>query len=681
MSSNLTYNILTFEIPSKSQTFYFSEKEIIGSHRIHYFLFPEEVKAFFNKSLPSIGEDCFLYTTFNNQSEGLKAINIDLQLANQAFIKRYFNYQIYNHFKSQRFLINNNFIRDNTIWLKLNETEELTIYDKYSIKIQQKVISDGLELLVVYNGQSKVLKKSINQLKSIPPEHIGLVIHKNEINNYHKVSSEDFFEYEHAYPIVNLDIVNDLGWPLENPRTDNKYKTFKDKITFFLKNYLKTDGFKAIVNITPSFIKVNPTDIDQVHNESNLLLFGNKGIHTDAWQGIKSNGPYKRTPHTKVHFFFILHEDDKQAALAFDNYLEKGFAYFNGLEKIAKINYYTVDKFSIVFKDKVNPIPEIKKQLSERGFKQEIEYFAIYLSPYEKHERNKKLREIYYDIKKLLLKENIHSQAINIQKMMLQGNNYWYSMRNIAVAILAKLNAIPWRIQTPLKNELVVGVGAFKNIDSGLQYIGSSFCFANTGRFQEFDCMVNTNTSVLAGSIHEAIVRYASINNHPDRLIIHFYKTMSKAEIKPIQDKLYQLGLDIPVYIISINKTQSTDIIAWDNEWGNLMPTSGTYIKVGEKRYLLFNNTRYNDVEHKGTDGYPFPVKLHISCTQPDKIDDEITKELIDQVYQFSRMYWKSVKQQHLPITIKYPEMLAEIFPHFNSSDIPEFGKDKLWFL
>jgi hypothetical protein len=41
-------------------------------------------------------------------------------------------------------------------------------------------------------------------------------------------------------------------------------------------------------------------------------------------------------------------------------------------------------------------------------------------------------------------------------------------------------------------------------------------------------------------------------------------------------------------------------------------------------------------------------------------------KELIDQVYQFSRIYWKSVKQQGLPVTIKYPEMIAEIIPHFN---------------
>jgi hypothetical protein len=48
-------------------------------------------------------------------------------------------------------------------------------------------------------------------------------------------------------------------------------------------------------------------------------------------------------------------------------------------------------------------------------------------------------------------------------------------------------------------------------------------------------------------------------------------------------------------------------------------------------------------------------------------------------VYQFSRIYWKSVKQQNLPVTIKYPEMVAQIAPHFDGADIPEFGKDGTW--
>ena len=78
----------------------------------------------------------------------------------------------------------------------------------------------------------------------------------------------------------------------------------------------------------------------------------------------------------------------------------------------------------------------------------------------------------------------------------------------------------------------------------------------------------------------------------------------------------------------------------------------------------------------------PMTIKLKIYCTQSELVEDiKTVKELIDQVYQFSRMYWKSVRQQNLPVTIKYPEMVAEMLPHFDGNEIPEFGKDNLWFL
>ena len=65
------------------------------------------------------------------------------------------------------------------------------------------------------------------------------------------------------------------------------------------------------------------------------------------------------------------------------------------------------------------------------------------------------------------------------------------------------------------------------------------------------------------------------------------------------------------------------------------------------------------------------------SCLQ----EENAITELIDQVYQFSRMYWKSVSQQNLPVTIKYSEMVAQIYPHFQNNTLSEFARKNLWFL
>lgn len=101
-----------------------------------------------------------------------------------------------------------------------------------------------------------------------------------------------------------------------------------------------------------------------------------------------------------------------------------------------------------------------------------------------------------------------------------------------------------------------------------------------------------------------------------------------------------------------------------------------------EKVPFFQHITRYSDDSFSNNDGYPFPIKLAIDCTDKEQLKEvRVIKELIDQDYQFSRMYWKSVRQQNLPVTIKYPEMVAQIAPHFDGVEIPAFGKDNLWFL
>ena len=144
-----------------------------------------------------------------------------------------------------------------------------------------------------------------------------------------------------------------------------------------------------------------------------------------------------------------------------------------------------------------------------------------------------------------------------------------------------------------IKNELIIGVGAFKHVEEDIQYIGSAFSFANNGQFNRFEYYMKDETEILAGSISNSIKEYATLNNKPDRLIIHFYKTMSEKELEPIQKALENLGLSIPVYILSINKTESKDIVAFDYDWNELMPKSGTYINIGQHKYLLYNNTSY----------------------------------------------------------------------------------------
>ncbi|MBK7887255.1 MAG: hypothetical protein IPJ86_08105 [Bacteroidetes bacterium] len=61
-----------------------------------------------------------------------------------------------------------------------------------------------------------------------------------------------------------------------------------------------------------------------------------------------------------------------------------------------------------------------------------------------------------------------------------------------------------------------------------------------------------------------------------------------------------------------------------------------------------------------------------------DKRKPALINQHIQQVYEFSRMYWKTVSQQNLPITKKYPKMVKEIYPYFQHNKISLFGPESL---
>ena len=297
------------------------------------------------------------------------------------------------------------------------------------------------------------------------------------------------------------------------------------------------------------------------------------------------------------------------------------------------------------------------------------------------------------------MKCNIVSQCIETAKMLAviqdddnktdkYGNhlkNFAYTLQNMSIAINAKLAGIPWRLSSPKQDELIVGVGAFKNFETQTQYIGSAFSFDNTGAFNSFEYFLKDEIKELAGSIQDAIIKFTQINNKPQRLIIHYYKRMNSKEFSAIEDALHQLDVDIPIYVVSICKTESEDFVLFDggdDSYNDLMPYSGRYVNLGNNNYLLCNNTRYEYAKLNPYDGYPFPIKIKIECPNDsaNPIDTSTIGQLIDQVYQFSRIYWKSVKQQNLPVTIKYAEMIAQMLPYFQNTST-DIDTKHLWFL
>lgn len=694
---NHCFNILTFNHPQEELTLYFTNVEDENLTRIFNKLVPDEV-------IEEFGEQEHYYTSFTKEVEGFysvtKAVNPSYETNKDengkersyrihnsglsvSLLKRYYNAQIHEYFKTKGFLVKPNFISDTEVWLpskKYDKTGQFNLFDRYSLKVQFKTVTKQLELLVTFEGISKVYKQSVEVLQeSVSPTAFNWVIFDNGLYKFDELPNAGKRAYDQVFPVWNFNTRDALGETTQAPDKSNKYKKFKDAIDFFYRTYLNTEEFKNLIPINSNgFIPVEEIKMGRVKSNSNQLLFGEGKTDIVPMNGMKNHGPFDFSDTSNIHFFFIFHKDDYQVAKKMDGFFRGTERGFGGLSKFIHTPYYTESGFSIMFEDKENPWSEIYHKVTEKHFEPDIQYIAIYISPFSKNTSDKENRKLYYKVKELLLKKGISSQVINADKV-LSNEKYFYSLPNIAIAILAKLNGTPWRLDNSIKKELVVGVGAFKNPDFDIKYIGSAFSFSNNGKFNRFECFQQDQTRELACSIIKTVKEYAALNPEIKRLVIHFYKTMGRDELQPIEDGLKTLGLDIAVFIVSINKTVSSDIVAFDLNWKDLMPLSGTFINIGFNKFLLFNNTRYSNNQFNFYDGFPFPIKLKIECTQSELVDDiKTVKELIDQVYQFSRMYWKSVRQQNLPVTIKYSEMVVEILPQFDSNETTKLRKDNL---
>lgn len=673
---NLKINIIPFQHPSIKKEFGLYKEKKDGFYPIHRGDLPNEIWDNFKTELQDLK---FLYSNFSDTEDCDMVASVDM-FHSTTFAKHYYTRLIYNYFYTIADAIQFNYVKDIEVWFidtKAIATGYKT-YNKYTLKIEFSGLTKSPALLLSYDGTSKIATTSIDKI-DIPSNYFKTVVYKKEIFKFDLLSEEAKQNVEQVFPLLNIPIKNHLNIPHSVPKKGNRYKPYFNYIKDFYNNYLNTEEFKNILPLDENgFFTIPQKDIHKTHqNSNNLRFFNNTSI--DPRGGMKSFGPYQASPHPNVRFFFIYHKPDrKDYVIPLFSYFEKGYkTFFPPLKTHIKQPFYMDKDTSLAFESTTTAVKELKHHLINLEKTPNTRYVAIYISPIHKEDQDNK--QLYYQVKEELLKHEITSQVIYKESI----NNAYFGefLANITPALLAKIDGIPWRLDRELKQELIVGVGAFKSAETNTRFVGSAFCFNNKGEFKGFDCFRDNEYDLIAGAIGKQILKFVVDNgNDVERLIIHYYKPMGKEEIDPIQKVLKTLKLNIPVIIITINKTEANDYVAFDTSSEALMPLSGTIIEIAKLKYLLFNNAKYS--ESGTTKDYPFPVKLALSCTDDEYLNDIPTvKELIDQVYQFSRMYWKSIKQQNLPVTIKYPEMVAQIFPHFEGDKLPDFGKNNLWFL
>ena len=671
--SDFQTNILPFSILREQTEVSFSSEEKEGYFRIHKNNLPKNIPGDFKNKI----EKFAWWASQLGEDDTVISVNL---FDNKRFAKHYFNKILFDHFQNQHLLTNRNFIQDTEVYL-----EDTSFHNNdykrnvgFALRIDDNDLIQGTSLLVSYEGVSYVLKRSLAELK-LDRSCLGKVIYRGAITRPKDLSEGDWNDVQSIYPIINRDIQSALNLSIGRNFSENKCKKYYDEINQFYELHLKDVVVGDCIKIVGSgFYRPYEAKVKQTSENSNLLLFGNNRKHFVPYTGIKEYGPIEGLPPDQpIRFIFIFHKDDKDFANKVYSYFKKGYKSFPGLESFVKIKFETDSARAIRFASH-NPFEEIKSALEKTQFEANTRYAALYISRIKKDGEDQEDDEIYYKLKELLLRYNIVSQVIYKENIGNPAFNFY--LPNIAIALLAKLGGIPWRLYRLIKNDLVVGVGADRSTLAKNHFVGNAICFRNDGRFTGFNAYEKGDTEALANSLREAIEQYTRENTGVERLVIHYYKKMSQREEEPIRAVLNHLNLSVPYVVVTI--TESEDYVLFDTSFDGKMPQSGTFIKTKWNEFLLCNNTRYSKDTGTRIDGFPLPIKVKFQSSNYEKIGDmDAIGELIDQVYQFSRMYWKSVRQRSMPVTIEYSEILARMISHFENKELGSFARNSLWFL
>lgn len=669
--ANLVINKVYFKIINPVIPIWISTEDFFGAKMKRSSIFEGIIEP------DVIQQNEFLYYSLapvQNATEHL--INLATK---KYFIKPYITSKLRNYFEQKGLMTVDDFVNGIQVWTPKGVKQQFREYEK--INLRQLSVSNlsKLELLISFDGTSYTTLKTLSKITATGK--YSKYIENGKIN---RVKEDQTIDPEVAYPVLSYPLKRELGFQFENSPKKNTYLEYYQKITAFYTVHLQGKTIADNIQIyDDGFVKLAQTEIHKTKFVSNKLRFANEGEDNSVYNGLKRYGPYSVPDTENLRFIFIYKPGHSEAAKKLYTSLSLGLkegAFSPGLKDYLKVNFKMADQHRIVL-DGNDPMTELTTKIQAYPFQDGLNYFVIYLTDHNRIESEGDNEDQYYKVKYLLLQRGILSQFIWYKNIL--NANFRYHLPNIQVAILAKIGGIPWKLDTFSTDKLIIGFGV-KRIEDNV-FLGNSLFFKEDGTFHKFDSFQNDSLKSIGSALKaniETVLRQGELN--VSKLVIHYYKTLNDEEADEIEKVLKFFNLNIPYVVLTINDSKSKDFVFFDTMYDKIMPVSGTIIELKYRsEYLLSNNMRHDETQFYNIYQYPFPLKIKINKSENVLHDVFDTKQLLDQVYSFSRIYWKSIGQASLPVTISYSKIVADLAAHFPDNRLPEnpVAHSNLWFL
>ena len=201
----------------------------------------------------------WLYTDFKAPQEGALVIDIDLSL-HTDFAAHYYRHLIFNHFKNAvADIMHRNFTKEVEVWF-LNEAStsvKYNVYSQYTLKIQHNKVSNGPELVIAYDGNTKVYKESVKQMVGFDTAKFTWMNCNGILYKWKYLPDEHKLNLDKIFPVLSNTLKTEVGVRPDSPDTSNRYPKYHKEINGFYTKYLDNDTFRKIIPLAKlQFVRI-----------------------------------------------------------------------------------------------------------------------------------------------------------------------------------------------------------------------------------------------------------------------------------------------------------------------------------------------------------------------------------------------------------------------------------------
>jgi len=318
----------------------------------------------------------------------------------------------------------------------------------------------------------------------------------------------------------------------------------------------------------------------------------------------------------------------------------------------------------------------------------------------------------YFIAKSTFMSQGVPVQALQIEKIRDERGRPWI-LNNIALAIYAKIDGIPWVLtSTPgMTHELIFGIGSSEiqtqRLGATERFVGITTVFSGDGNYLlynltkevKYENYQNALLHSLKECMDEVRARYGWQKGDKVRLIFHqTFKKFRKVEaeaVKQFVDSITDFNVEYAFVHISrshpwkVFDKQSKGVPSWEKEnerltqkvKGEYVPQRGYYLPLGPQAALLTLTGPYQ--LKTSLQGCPEPILISVHSESTFSSQEY----LVNQIYKLTFMSWRSFFPSTMPVTIEYSDFIAHFMGHLR--EVPGWNPDALstklresrWFL